>query len=484
MSMSNRFAAAFILALLAIVSSSSALRSQTSLTNLQGAQGGTIVYGLVDGATTPAAAMARILHIVQDNNGVKPQVGRVFRVRGSNSDAVFFTVTNRQQGNIPVAGLLIAAPTSPQTVEAAMVSDAAARFGSTINPLLRQLFSVWHPAAAAGRGGPGQPATRGGVTLPPMRQVTLPDGTATLSLPAEWNVVPNQSGMAITTVTGPQGAWLQLNAYFLIYDPSNPQVQNRLRRRLLFQNEIDIPSNADLTQYFAEILQRIRAAYGQGPAPLNLSSVQPVSDSQGQCVAATGQFNPDNTTMRDMKMLLCRSTPNQYGQYFLTYNKCLLPLGASEEQHATAAAIMTSYKPDMQRAQAIANAQAAPIIAQMQQTYQAHQQALMAFTQSQIAHIHEIGAEATQRYEDADRARIQSSNEYYARQDMNARTSQGFSNYILDQTVIQDNNMYGNGTIGHATVWNSTADALVKSDPNRYEYVPTPNYWRGTDYRP
>jgi hypothetical protein len=31
-------------------------------------------------------------------------------------------------------------------------------------------------------------------------------------------------------------------------------------------------------------------------------------------------------------------------------------------------------------------------------------------------------------------------------------------------------------------VWNSTADAMVKSDPNRYEYVNTPGFWRGIDY--
>jgi hypothetical protein len=42
--------------------------------------------------------------------------------------------------------------------------------------------------------------------------------------------------------------------------------------------------------------------------------------------------------------------------------------------------------------------------------------------------------------------------------------------------------MYGNGTVGHGTVWNSTAEALVKSNPNRYEMVNTPGYWNGVDY--
>ena len=54
-------------------------------------------------------------------------------------------------------------------------------------------------------------------------------------------------------------------------------------------------------------------------------------------------------------------------------------------------------------------------------------------------------------------------------QNTKARNGQGFSNYLLDQTVVQDNNMYGNGTVGHGTVWNSTADALVKADPNRFQ---------------
>jgi endo-beta-N-acetylglucosaminidase D len=67
-------------------------------------------------------------------------------------------------------------------------------------------------------------------------------------------------------------------------------------------------------------------------------------------------------------------------------------------------------------------------------------------------------------------------------EDAISRNGQGFSNYLLDQTVVQDNNMYNNGTIGHGTVWNATADALVKANPDRFEIVNTPNYWQGIDY--
>jgi hypothetical protein len=55
----------------------------------------------------------------------------------------------------------------------------------------------------------------------------------------------------------------------------------------------------------------------------------------------------------------------------------------------------------------------------------------------------------------------------------NARNGQAFSHYPLDQTVIQDNNMYRNGTVGHG---------LVRANPDRYEILQTPNFWKGVDY--
>jgi hypothetical protein len=482
----KRYCVFFILWVFFVVGCASIPPAQSALKTINNPQGGTIVYGVVNSATTQAAALGGVLRTVHNSCGEKPQVGKVFRVRGTNSDAVFFTVIDHPQGNRQAAGMVIAAQTGTKTVEAAMVTDDAARFNSTVNPLLTQLFSVWHPggapAAANAAAAPGGVPGGGGGAVPSMRQVSLPDGTATLSLPAGWNIDPKGSAMGITTVNGPEGELLGLNYYYGAWDTYNPQVQNRLRRGLRFQNEIDYPSNADLTKSFADILQRLRAAAGQGPAPLRVDSVQPASGAQGQCVTATGQLNPDGTAMRDMKILLCRSTPNQIGQYFFAITKCLLPLGATDQQRATANAIMASYKPDMQRAQAIANAQAAPIIAQMQQTYQAHQQALMSFTQQQIARTQQIGAQATARM-NATEAANQAQWAGFDQQENNiSRQGQGFSNYLLDQSVVQNNNVGGTGMVGHATMWNSTADALVKSNPNRYEMVDTPGYWNGVDY--
>jgi hypothetical protein len=137
---------------------------------------------------------------------------------------------------------------------------------------------------------------------------------------------------------------------------------------------------------------------------------------------------------------------------------------------------MANYRVDQQRV----DAQAAPYIQMLQQ----HTQALMALTQQQIAHSQQMTNDTLARARQAGAEHDAQNADWRRGEDIQSRQVQGFSNYILDQTVVQDNNMYGNGTIGHGTLWNSEADALVKANPNRFEYVPTPNYWRGTDYVP
>jgi len=459
-----RYSALLLLSMLCFCACKAGTQATTQLTAINAPQGGKIVYGVVNGAATPGTAMTAILKTVHNNCGEKPQIGKVFEFTGTNSIGVFFAVTDHPDGNLPLGGLVIAGTTGARNVQVAMVYDLASRFGQTVNPMLQQLLGAWNPSSTQSAGtASGSALGGGGVSLPAMSQVSLSDGTGTISLPAGWNLVPSQSGMGMATVNGPQGEVLGLNYYFNAEDTNNPTVQNAMRRNLKFQHTVYYPNNADLTKSFAQVFQMMRAAAGQGQAPLEVDSVQAASGSQGQCVTATGQLNPDGSGMKQMQMLLCKSAPNQLGAYQFILTKCLLPLGASDQQRATANAIMASFKPDMQRAQAIANAQSAPIIAQMQATYQAHQQALMSFTQQQIANIHQIGANATAQFN--------------ANENAEARNDQGFSNYLLDQTVVQNNY-----TGAHATEWNSAADALVQANPNKYSYVSMPNYIPGTDY--
>ncbi len=57
------------------------------------------------------------------------------------------------------------------------------------------------------------------------------------------------------------------------------------------------------------------------------------------------------------------------------------------------------------------------------------------------------------------------------------KRSQEFENYQLGYAVVSDT-----GNNAHGTLWTDDAAALVHSNPDRYEYVSAPNYWKGIDY--
>jgi hypothetical protein len=525
---------------------------QPQFTTLNGAQGGTIVYGVVAGATKPAAGLASVLLNVQNSCGEKPQVGNVFRVKGSHSDAVYFTVVDHPQNNRQAAGMVIAVQTAPKTVEAAMVTDDAARFSSTVNPLLTQLFSVWHPgaaqAAASGAAGAanapgGQPANPnaqagagyapggypnaptgagyapggnpnapigagyapggnpmgpggapgsmpmaaggGGGALPPMQKVTLQDNTASFSLPAGWSVDP-QSGGGGAILHGPQGEKIGINMAFLASDPRSQtyQYQLRLNGGRPLPHTVVYPSNADLAKSFADIFQGLRASNQLPPAPLKVDKVEPISGSQGQCVDASGQFNPDGQGMQELEIMLCRTQPDQYGSYKFNVSQYQAPLGSTDQQRAVGNAIIASFQWNEQLVTQRATAQAAPEIAHLKQVDAAQRQAVQATTARAVGNIQQIGANATARMNATQSANQQQWAGFDQQESNISRQGQGFSNYLLDQSVVQNNNVGGTGAVGHATMWNSQANALVQANPNKYELVPQTNYWQGTDFKP
>jgi hypothetical protein len=191
-------------------------------------------------------------------------------------------------------------------------------------------------------------------------------------------------------------------------------------------------------------------------------------------VVVSGHLDPDGKGMRTFNDLMCAALALDWGGYPLTLNHRLTPDSLVEQEKPTFNAMLRSWKLNSE----VLNQQAAAAAREKA----ASDAQIRAQTQRAIDNIHAIGANATARMNATEAANDAQHAGYWAQQDNNARNAQGFSNYLLDQTVVQDNNMYNNGTIGHGTAWNSTADALVKADPNRFEIVDTPNYWRGIDY--
>jgi len=460
----KRFSLSLVLGLFFVGACSSAPRAQSPMQGIENPDGSRIVYGLQDGATTPASAMGIVLRTLHNNCGERPQVGKVFRVRGTNSDAVFFTVVNHAMGNRQRAGLIIAAPTGPNQVEIGFVVDDSARFGSSMNPMLKKLFSVWHPGGGGAAGG----SASGGPAPPePLHQVWNQDHSAMVAVPNGWKV---QGNGGTTLIIEPYyNAMINLN--LVRGATANPNYRPYGGMTTGMGVKMVYPANGDPARGFPGLIKEFYRVNNQR-IDFRMASAEQMAGPPGQrCVHAIGHGlllgatkpPPPNLQEKDyweMEFLECTTAPNRMGDYTVTISTYEIDPRFVDRYRATMAAILQSYQVN----QAVVNQEANDIAAPA------------------IAAIHQIGAEATARMKATDIANDQQHADYHARQDANDRSNQGFHNYILDQTVIQDSNMYGNGTVGHGTVWNSTADVLVKANPNRYEIVNTPNYWQGVDY--
>jgi len=433
--------------------------AQTPLKTIEPAGGGKIVYGQVDGATNQAAAMSAVLHIVHQNCGDKPQVGKVFKVRGTDSVAAFFTTAKCSTGSKPVAGLVIATEASPKHIEAALVSDDAARFGKTINPLLTKLFGLWHPGGTSSSSG----SATGASWAPPaaLHLFTASDRSASVGVPDGWQAKGQQGTMM---VTGPHGETVGLDLTRMAIDPSNP-MQRRLQQGGLRSNnsgKIVYPANVNLVRAFPDIFQQFWRMNGANPTNLQIAHSEQMPGSQGQrCAHVTGHVDLSGKgAVVELNSVLCTTPPASGGTYLVMLSLSFLAPEIADKERATMGAILASFQPN----QAVINQQ------------------IGAIAGPAIAFIHQIGKDASDRAAASSLAHDQQNQAWRDSEVSQDKHNQAFNNYLLDQTVLQDNDMDGNGTVGHGTVWNSTADVLVKSDPNRYEIVDTPNFWKGIDY--
>lgn len=443
---------------LLLLAAATAAHSQSALKIINNPGGGKIVYGPVDGQTTEPQAMGAVLRSLHNQYGERPQVGRVFQVRGTNSVAVFFTLVKRTQDNTQVAGMLVVSKTGADRVEAALVTDDAARFGSTINPMLKALFGVWHPGGNANASGPATDSSPA-----PLRQYVLPDGSASVSLPDGWTVQPSSGGGTIIAM-GPNAEAVALGYPFLAMDLRNPRVARTKAwaegagRNTVYARTLYYPYGLDLAKTFVDLNAMSRQKSGLPIPSIQIASETPVPSPGGsaRCARLTGQIDAqDGKGEREMNAVFCVGPLAPGGSYGSDIYYTAVPIQFADKERATMGAILASFNVN----QAVVNAEAAAI------------------AKPAIDAIHEIGKRAAQQAADAHAMEDAHNRAVESRWDSQDKSNQAFSNYLLDQTVIQDNEGKG-----HATVWNQTADALVRSNPQRYEYVDTPNYWKGIDY--
>ena len=103
--------------------------------------------------------------------------------------------------------------------------------------------------------------------------------------------------------------------------------------------------------------------------------------------------------------------------------------------------------------------------------------------QIQVNHIKAIGAQATAAFNATEQRNDAQHAGYWAQQNVNAQKSAGFSNYLLDQSVVQNNNVAGHRGRGsrHALEFGCQRPGQGQSRTSGRSSN-TPNYWKGIDY--
>jgi hypothetical protein len=371
-----------------------------------------------------------------------------------------------------------------------------------------QLLSVWHPGgqAAASGSAPGAQSASGGnghsASAVKLHTVTASDNSISIGIADGWQLDP-QSASGTMSLFGPNGEKVVYSAMKPAVDPYNPQQVSAVRYGIYKGTGTMLyPYHPDLGKAYPELLQAWRRANNVPPAKLQVDKIEPIKGTSN-CVLVTGHIDADGQGMKKLIDDICEWPPAQWGAYTVTRTFNIMTDAQSEREQSTVMAMYMSARVNQQ----VMNQQMQQKLQQKQQS----DQQWRAWGQQQSDRIRAQG-EAAQRdfanrqamndaqhagyWEQQHNNDVQHAN-WSASQNSNAaqysnsndgqldtaRNNQGFNNYILDQTVVQGNDIDGSGAVGHATVWNTTAEALVKLDPNRFEIVDNPNYWEGTDFR-
>jgi len=210
----------------------------------------------------------------------------------------------------------------------------------------------------------------------------------------------------------------------------------------------------NLVQEFTPFLQAWLTSTGEKSAQLKVQNAQAMPGSQTvQCASASGQLTPSGGGAVAISADICSQSPNQYGYYTVVVSIALIPVSLGNSDQNVVKAMVASYQENQQVIQ--------QEYQQAQQMKQAQDKKDLAIAQAVVNNIHQQGAAAEAQMN--------------ATEDAEAKSDAGFDNYILDQSVVSKG-----GT--HTTMWNTEANAVVATNPNKYQIVDSPNYWKGVDY--
>ena len=443
--------------------------AQGGLKTVDNPGGGQFVYGSLTNQLSQSDAMVFMLRQVHGHFGDRPQVGKLFQSRDGSSLATFFTLTAKTQGNKSMAGLVIVSMPKGSTPQAAVLYDDVKRFATTEPSMMKTLGALLQPdgamhnSAAQGRRGsavPTPPST--GEQLFP---ATAGDNSAVISLPAGWKVTGVSGGQL--TAEGSHGEMVGLGMLYQgIFDPRNPQS----RQAMSFSRgpHLVCALSGDMFENYVNVLNQIRQTRGKSTGTFNKISERnlPSSNTEVQVLEAiyTVDFH-DGKGLRKGSARVGAIVTRGLPSWAMTVSATNVPVPLAEEEASTMTAVIASYhqnnsviagesRADMDRirAQGEANKRQADAI-------NARREANTAAYDSHMKDIDRNSDAFNQHMDDID------------------RSSKAFQDYVLDRSVVVDNDYNERGTLS-----NGYADSLVKANPDRFQIVPNQNMIKGRDY--
>jgi hypothetical protein len=457
--MSRSFYGYFVLLFgAALLLATAGFAADVPLTMVKAPGGGQISFGPLSGQMTPEAAMGNLLHRVSVYCGDRPVMGKP--VQGDNGDIleVFFTVTGKNQDGKPMAGLAIVSAPKNDIARAAVLSDYADTFPTTVNSmfaLLKQRMGTTPaPAASSKQSAPSggssataapaaKPKTSGTAAAPakagPAQPLVLnrfPDGTGAIGLPAGWKVVHAQKGDV--GATGTRGETLRFGWTIAVIDPTNPASKTLMGRGGTPPNFVAIPFGTDPTNAFKSGITQLAQKSKMKAPVVHIGTVQEIPLQGGKNYILYGDIDfGDGKGAQSLVLQMIDTPPEPMGTWQTTWYQFMAPQQVMADEGATVAAIISSYSTDPNRINVIVNQQ---IQVGIQQTNNA------------IAMV--------QQYTDS-----------------SDQMTQGMSDFLRGQSVVVDTQ-----TGEHARTSDQLSDALVQANPNRYQTLSTGQYIKGIDY--
>jgi hypothetical protein len=424
----------------------SAHASEASLRTITEPGGGEVLYGPLEGESSLRGAMISMLKLIRGHFGDRPEIGRFYQARGTGSAATFFTVTANNQGGKRLRGMVIVSQAAPDgPVDAAVMFDDAQHFDRSWTPMMKSLNQAWHQqgrqpvvnSPASGTAGDPRP-------VPALHRTGFPDGSGSVGLPAGWHLTKAQMGSA--WAEGPDGESVALAAQLQAYDPRSPMARQYGNR----PGTVLAPC-CDLVHAWTAAAERAIPQGGSRPS-IRVVSTGPMQGRPGAVLASVEVDYHDGKGPMSNRLQLERLGGMPGAQsWALLFFRLSAPARIADQVGPTLSAIARTYG---QNTAMIMN-EGAREANQINRTAEARRQIQKQQNDSYYDYLHGVQANS----------------------DEQAKRNQAFDNYLLDRAVIVNTDTGAHGTTGYGA-----ADLLVKQFPDHFQYVPTQDFVKATDY--